>query len=122
MSQGRTGWFWRRKRNSNPWYGKPYNSFRAQRMLPDGRKAASPKATSQPRKDFLPRNKLDLSALNLADAALDFRSPGFVGAFLRRTIERLDPREHELGTFHLGQPRCLFLQLCKRLGHMTFVL
>jgi len=40
-------------------------------MLPDGRKAASPKATPQPRKDFLPRNELDLSALNLADAALE---------------------------------------------------
>src|SRR6266852_4229764 len=94
----------------------------AQRMLPDGRKAASPKATSQPRKDFLPRNELDLPALNLADAALDLHSPGFVGAFVRRTIERLDQRKRELGTFHLGQPKCLFLQFCKRLGHMTFVL
>ncbi len=36
---------WRRLRDSNPRYGKPYNRFRAQRMLPDGRKAASPKAT-----------------------------------------------------------------------------
>ena len=33
-------------------------------MLPDGIKAASPKAKSQPRKDFLARNELDLSALN----------------------------------------------------------
>jgi hypothetical protein len=66
---------------------------------PDGRKAASPKATSQPRKDFLSWDELDLSALNLADAALDLHSPGCVGAFVRRSVERVD-----------------------RLGHMTFVL
>jgi len=86
-------------------------------MLPDGIKAASPKAKSQPRKDFLARNELDLSAINLADAA-----PGFIGAGVRRAVERLNQRKRELGTFHLGQPRCLFLQFCKRLGHMTFIL
>jgi len=54
-------------------------------MLPDGIKAASPKAKSQPRKDFLARNELDLSAINLADAA-----PGFIGAAARSTSDSRD--------------------------------